>query len=107
MAHILGELQSTTQILLEALREGDFSKAQEALSVMLMQGRDAYGPEHPAMNQFFPVWDAIKGHIDRADADRAIGQTEIWERQLAEVIEIVRDAQERSVCRLTRFVCHV
>lgn len=94
MAHILIELQSTTQILSEALRKGDFDKAHEAISIMLMQGLHAYGPEHPAMQQFFPVWDAIKEHIDRADVDSAIGQTEIWERQLAEVIEIVRDAQK-------------
>jgi hypothetical protein len=89
MIKVLNELRTTTDILLLALREGDHGKAHEAVSVMLMQGMTMLGEQHPVMQQFFPVWNAIEIHISSGDNARALGQTETWKRQLEEVIEIV------------------
>jgi K+/H+ antiporter YhaU regulatory subunit KhtT len=92
MLNALNELQITTDILLEALSRNDLDKSHEAISVMLMQGMDFFGPEHPAMQQFFPVWDAIKQHIDSGNVERAVGQTNTWKKQLQEVVEIVKNS---------------
>ena len=87
----LGELQTTTGILLAYLVASDAEKSHEAISVMLMQGMEYFGAESPAMQQFFPVWDAIKTHIDNSDLQRAEGQARTWETQLLEMIEIVKN----------------
>lgn len=92
MLKVLIELKVTTDVLLEALRGGDLDKAHEAVSVLLMQGMTMLGRDHPAMQQFFPVWSAIEGHIGGGNVTRALGQSETWSRQLSEVIEIVRKA---------------
>lgn len=93
MNSVLGELHATTQVLLEALRGGDLDKAHEAVSVLLMQGMTMLGAEHPAMKQFFPVWDAIQKHIAKGDSSSALGQADTWNRQLSEVMQIVRSQQ--------------
>lgn len=92
MMKALNELQSTTGVLYEALMRSDLDKAHEAISIMLMQGIDLFGQEHPAMQQFFPVWDAIRQHIDDSNVDRALAQTDTWKLQLTEVIEIVANS---------------
>ena len=85
---ILDIFEETTDILLDALSRSDFDKAHEAISILLMQGMDMYGIEHPLMQQCFPVWDAIKNHIDSEDIARALSQTKTWKKQLAEVRSI-------------------
>ncbi len=74
MLTALNELAITTDILIKGLSDSDLDKAHEAVSVMLMQGMDFFGPESTAMKQFFPVWDAIKSYIDRSDVPQALGQ---------------------------------
>lgn len=92
MLNQLNELQNTTEVLRDSLANSDLDKAHEAISVMLMQGMDFFGPEHPAMKQFFPVWDMIKRHIDAGNIHEASGQTSTWGRQLGEIIELVRNS---------------
>ena len=94
MLNVLNEFKTTTGILLQTLRAGNLDKAHEAVSVLLMQGMTMLGQEHPAMQQFFPVWSAIESHVTSGKTERALGQTEIWNRQLDEVIEIVKAAQQ-------------
>ncbi len=90
MLAALQELATTTDILIKALSDNDSDKAHEAISVLLMQGMDFFGPKSTAMQQFFPVWDAIKSHIDRHDVQRALSQSRTWKTQLHEVISIVK-----------------
>lgn len=84
----LGELSVTTDVLVQGLTSSHGDRAHEAICVMLMQGMDFFGRDSVAMKQFFPVWDAIKSHIDRADLPRALQQTETWRIQLREIISI-------------------
>ncbi len=93
MVNALNEFKTTTEILLQALRTDDLEKAHEAVSVLLMQGMTMLGQEHPAMQQFFPVWNAIETHVTSGNVDRALGQAETWSRQLEEVIKIVQAGQ--------------
>ena len=58
---VLGE---TTDILLDSLLSKDMDKSHEAVSVLQMQAMNIFGQEHPVFQQCFPVWDAIKSHID-------------------------------------------
>jgi hypothetical protein len=90
MLQALEALQNTTDILLGSLAASDGDKSHEAISVMMMQGIDYFGADSPAMQQFFPVWDAIKSHIDGSDFERALSQTTTWQRQLRETVEIVK-----------------
>lgn len=85
----LRDLSITTDALVNGLAAGDLGKGHEAVSVLLMQGMNHFGPKSTAMQQFFPVWDAIKSHIDRGDATQALGQARLWNGQLHEVISIV------------------
>jgi len=89
MLKALGELEMTTNILVAALIANDNDKAHEAISVLLMQGLDFFGTSHPVMQQFSPVWSAIKTHIDASNIPRALTQAGIWKAQLLEVIKIV------------------
>jgi hypothetical protein len=89
---VLNVFGETTDILLKALAKPDLDKAHEAISVLLMQGMEMFGREHPLMCQFFPVWDAIKSHIDSDNVERALSQTITWKKQLAEVKAIVNSA---------------
>lgn len=93
MSDALDQLKATTQVLLQALRNKDLDKGHEAISVLLTQGMTMLGRDSPVMQQFFPVWDAIEKHINRLNVADALGQTEIWDRQLDEVIAIVRSAR--------------
>ncbi|MBC7619871.1 MAG: hypothetical protein H7293_12960 [Candidatus Saccharibacteria bacterium] len=90
MLNALQEPLITTDILTTALSSGNLEKGHEAISVMLMQGMDMFGAESAAMQQFCPVWDAIKGHIDRGDAEQALEQSNVWMLQLREVLSIVK-----------------
>ena len=90
MINVLNEFKITTRILLQALRVGDLEKAHEAVSVLLLQGMTMLGRDHPAMQQFFPVWNAIETYINSEKLDRALGQAETWSRQLDEIIEILQ-----------------
>ena len=89
MLRALQELLITTDILTTALSSGNLEKGHEAIFVMLMQGTDMFGAESAAMQQFFPVWDAIKGHVDRGDPEQALEQSNVWMLQLREVLSIV------------------
>ena len=88
----LRDIEVTTDVLLEAIQRPDEDKAHEAISVMLMQGLHVFGPEHPAMQQFFPVWDAIQRHIEASDMDLALSQTNTWKAQLLEVLDLVENS---------------
>lgn len=90
MLNALHELAITTDILITSLSGNDLDKAHEAISVLLMQGVHFFGAESAAMQQFFPVWDAIKNHIDRSDVPRALGQARTWKTQLHEVVSLVK-----------------
>jgi hypothetical protein len=89
VAEVLNVFEETTGILLTALQASNLDKAHEAISVMLMQGMDMFGHEHPLMQQFFPVWEAIKTHIDTENIQSALSQTETWRQQLLEVRAII------------------
>ncbi len=92
MLYALNDLSLTTQILMDALSNNDSDKSHEAVSVLLMQGLGHLGADSPAMQQFFPVFDNIKRYIDTDDLATALGQTRIFERQLKEIVEIVRNS---------------
>ena len=70
----LADLATTTQILTGHLSASDEDKSHEAISVLLMQGLHQLGPEAPAMQQFFPVFDTVKRRIDASDLEGALGQ---------------------------------
>ena len=88
----LKDIDFTTNKIIESLESGDLDKAHEGISIMLMQGMNHFGPQSPAMQQFFPVWDSIKSYIESKDLDSAIGQTKIWQRQLHEIISMVEQS---------------
>ena len=90
MLNALRDVAITTEFLIKALEARDLDKAHEAVSIMLMQGMNQFGPQSAVMKQFFPVWDAIKRHIDQSDTDSALGQARLWSKQLQEVISIVQ-----------------
>lgn len=86
----LEELSRTSDVLLNALSLDDEEKSHEAISVILMQGIELLGRRSTAFQQFLPVWEAIRSHIDRGDLSRALGQAQTWKAQLLEVISLVR-----------------
>ena len=62
----LDELLFTAKILLKNLAVSDWDNgdsAFEAISVMLLQLLEFYGPEHLAAQQLFPVMDRIQTRI--------------------------------------------
>ncbi|MBL6768851.1 MAG: hypothetical protein ISQ20_05145 [Alphaproteobacteria bacterium] len=83
---VLGE---TTDILLDSLLSKDMDKSHEAVSVLLMQAMNTFGQEHPVFQQCFPVWDAIKSHIDANNLERALSQARTWKKQLDEIKAII------------------
>jgi hypothetical protein len=91
MLNAFDDLGQTTQILINALLRGDNDKSFEAITILLQQGLTYFGAESVVMQQFFPVFDQIKRHIDAADLNSALGQTRVFERQLNEVVELVRN----------------
>lgn len=88
----LNDIDLTTNKILESLESDNLDKAYEGISIMLMQGMNHFGPQSPAMQQFFPVWDSIKSYIESKDMDSAIGQTKVWQRQLHEIISMVEQS---------------
>lgn len=82
----LQDLGMTSKILSRYLLAGDSDKAHEAVTILLMQGIDHFGPDSSAMQQFFPVFESIKNRIDQHDLIRALDQTKIFEVQLQEII---------------------
>ena len=89
MLSALRELATTTEILIKGLKNNNLEKANEAVTILLMQGMDYFGAESVAMKQFFPVWDTIRKHLDRGDVGQALGQSQLWKSQLFEVMSIV------------------
>ncbi len=83
-------LLASSQILVDALHASDADKAQEAITIMLMQGLDYFGASSELMQQFFPVFVTIKARIDAHHLLTALGQTELLRTQLDEVIALVR-----------------
>lgn len=92
----LYDLKATTNKLVFALQADDLDKAHEAVSVLLTQGLNHFGMDHPAMKQFMPVWSAIESHISEGKIDNALDQSELWNRQLDEVISHVDKAGKRG-----------
>lgn len=92
MLYGLNDLSLTTQILIDALSSNESDRSHEAVSVLLMQGLRHFGADSPAMKQFFPVFDNIKRYIDADDLATALGQTKVFERQLKEIVELVRNS---------------
>lgn len=92
MVNLLNPLKTTTGMLLQALRAGKLNKAHEAVTKLAMQGVALLGHEHPAMQQFFPVWSAIESHISAGDTERALGHAEEWNRLLDELVKFVEAA---------------
>lgn len=91
MINALNDVDSTTDILISALLNSEEDEAHEAISVMLMQGMHYFGDNEVVMQQFFPVWDAIRADIESARMEEALRQARTWKVQLQEVIEIVRN----------------
>lgn len=85
----LKDLGTTSQILSGHLRSSDSVKAHEAITILLMQGIDHFGPDSVAMRQFFPVFESIKMRIDAKDLNSALGQTETFQKQLQEIIAMI------------------
>jgi hypothetical protein len=90
---VIDSLLETISILSTALAKGDDDEAHEAVSVLLMQCMSTYGPDHPVMQQFFPVMDVIKTRIDSMELEAALRQTKLLERQLHEVKNVVLGKQ--------------
>lgn len=82
-------LLDTVGILSSALESKDDNNAHEAVTILLMQCMTTYGPEHPVMQQFFPVLDTIKRRIDAMELDAAQRQSQIFAEQLREVKDLV------------------
>jgi hypothetical protein len=91
MLNAFNDLGLTTQVLINSLLKGDTAKSQEAITILVQQGLAYFGAKSVAMQQFFPVFDQIKRHIDATDLNSALGQTRVFERQLNEVVELVRN----------------
>jgi 3-hydroxyisobutyrate dehydrogenase-like beta-hydroxyacid dehydrogenase len=91
MLNALDDLGQTTKILINALLSGNNAKSHEAITILLQQGLSYFGAESVVMQQFFPVFDQIKRHVDGGDLSSALGQTRVFERQLNEIIELVRN----------------
>jgi len=89
---ILNDFKATTSTLVLALRSEDLDKAHEAVSILLMHGMSHLGPDHAAMKQFMPVWSRIEAHISEGKIENALGQAQLWSRQLDEVITLVENA---------------
>jgi hypothetical protein len=64
-------------------------KSHEAVTILLMQGLHTLGAESVAMKQFFPVFDVIKRRIDSGNLPGALGQAELFQTQLSEIITMV------------------
>ena len=86
----LDSLSETLLILSQKLTEADEDDSHEALSILLMQGLELFGPESVLMQQLFPALDAIKNQLDTSDYGTAMYQTDrLWE-QLDQVRALVR-----------------
>jgi hypothetical protein len=93
----LDELLSTGEILLKNLYASDKDNgdsAMEAISVMLMQLLDFYGPTHPVAKQLFPAMDVIKSRIDHGNYVGAIWDVENFIKSLKEIRKIVEKTKE-------------
>ena len=87
---VLAVLRETCSILKNALQDDDDDKAHEAVSVLLMQAMQFLGKDSPIMAQFFPPMDIIKRRIDAMDLEGALRQTEIFDRQLSEIMDLMK-----------------
>jgi len=79
----------TMGVLIPALERQDDDKAHEAVTILLTQALDLYGPEHPVFQQFFPVMDTIEKRISSHDLEGALRQARLFLGQLHEVKEII------------------
>jgi hypothetical protein len=80
---------ATAGILIQHLAAGDEEAAQEALTILLMQGLGLFGgPESVMMQQAFPVLDGIKTRIDLGGA---LSRGLEFQRQIGEVRSLVLD----------------
>jgi hypothetical protein len=85
----LRDLSQTTQILIQALTDGDDDKAHEAVTILLAQGLNYFGAETVLMQQFLPVFDRIKQLVEAMDLPGALRQTHLFDKQLVEITELV------------------
>ena len=60
--------------------------------MLLMQAMQFLGMDSPIMGHFFPAMDAIKRRIDEMDLLGALEQTEIFDRQINEIMQMMKGA---------------
>jgi hypothetical protein len=89
---VLAVLRETCSILNGALQDKDDDKAHEAVSVLLMQAIQFLGMDSPVMAHLFPPMDVIKRRIDAMDLEGALGQTELFDRQIGEIMDLIKSA---------------
>jgi hypothetical protein len=87
---IIPELIETCGILRAALRGNDEEKANETVTIMLMQAVNFLGLDSPLMEHLFPPMDMIRRRLEDGNAAGALGQTEVFEAQLHEIRDLVR-----------------
>ncbi len=76
-------------VLIDAMSRRDVDKSNEAVTVMLTRAVDLWGPnsgsDRSIMQQFFPVMDRIKTHIDNGDFEAATRQAKLFKTQIGEI----------------------
>jgi hypothetical protein len=80
---------ATNDILIRKLSDNDEDGAYEAISVMLMQVFQIYGPESAVMRQLFPVMGIIEKFVSSSNLKAALAQTLIFEKQLHEIRTLI------------------
>lgn len=91
----LDDLLVTGRILLENLKGADKDNgdgAAEAISVMLMQLVNAYGPHHQVTQHLFPALNTIRARIDGTNYVGAIWDAESLIESLKEIRRLVESA---------------
>lgn len=85
-------LLETIGVLIPALARQDDDKAYEAVTILLTQALEIYGPEHPIFQQFFPVMDTIEKRISTQDIVGALRQSELFRSQLHEIKGLITNS---------------
>ncbi len=77
-------------ILKGHLNNNDDEGAHEAITVTLMMGIELFGMGSDTMQHFFPVLENIKRRIDGMQLQDALGQAELFEKQVREIQSLIR-----------------
>jgi hypothetical protein len=67
----LDNMVETLEILLEAIQDEDSDSSFEAATVLLMQFMEVFGHSNEIMQNFFPVLEKLKDHIQSDSFDEA------------------------------------